>query len=167
MKVDITQRRDNPMLNRREIEGKVDHKDEATPSAEALKELLGKELGTDKENMEIDKIFTLKGKQESKFWAKEIGVSEKKAEKSTEEKEYECEECGKTFDTKRGLSIHKSQTHEKTEEVDYEEILSGTIAEAKEEIEGMENPDWERLLKTEKENKDRKGMKEYLEKKMG
>lgn len=91
---------------------------------------------------------------------------EKEEEKEeVEEEKFRCEKCGKEFDTKRGLSIHQSQMH-KEEEKDYEKVLSGTIPEAKKEIEKMEEPDWEDLLEVEKENKDRKGMKEYLEKKL-
>lgn len=86
-------------------------------------------------------------------------------EELEEEEGFKCEKCDKEFDTKRGLSIHQSQVHTE-EEKDYEEVLSGTISEAKEEIEEMEEPDFEKLLDVEKENKDRKGMKGYLEKKL-
>lgn len=103
---------------------------------------------------------------------------------------FECDECGKTFSTEEGLNMHIETTHtedeedteeqvetedeleeeekeseEETEE-DHKEILSGTISEAKEKIEDMEDPDYEKLLETEKENKDRKGIKSYLENKI-
>lgn len=48
-------------------------------------------------------------------------------------------------------------------EVDYEEVLSGTVSEAKDAVRDMEGPDYERLLKLEEEGKDRKTLKEFLE----
>lgn len=46
---------------------------------------------------------------------------------------------------------------------DYREILSGKVEEVKDEIEDLEDPDFEKLLKLEREGKDRKTVKEYLE----
>lgn len=143
MKVDIEERKENPLLERRELKGLIDHTGEATPSGDALKEFLSEELGTDKDNIEVDKIFTIRGMQKSKFWAKEFGkATEGKSEETEEEEEESAEE-------------------------DYEEILSGTISEGKEKIKDMDGPDYEELLEVEKENKDRKGMKQFLEKKSG
>ncbi|MFP4115972.1 MAG: hypothetical protein ACLFTQ_02105 [Candidatus Aenigmatarchaeota archaeon] len=140
MKVEIKERKDNPLLERKEIKGTIDHEGEATPSIDSLEGYLSEELGTDKENIQAEKIFTIKGTQKSKFWAKELG----------------------------GVSGVETK-EEKTKDVDgnYEEVLSGTIAEAKEEIEEMDKPDFELLLETEKQNKDRKGMKKYLKGKTG
>ncbi len=45
----------------------------------------------------------------------------------------------------------------------YGEILSGTIEEAREDIERMDDPDYERLLEIERRGQNRVGMKEYLE----
>ncbi|MFP4045763.1 MAG: C2H2-type zinc finger protein [Candidatus Aenigmatarchaeota archaeon] len=90
--------------------------------------------------------------------------SEEKSEKK--EEAHECEICGKEFDTKRGLSIHQSQSHKEDEEEDYEQALSGTIGDGKKKINAMDNPDYEKLLEMEKENKDRKGMKQFLEGKL-
>ncbi len=55
-------------------------------------------------------------------------------------------------------------TEEKSEEMkEYEEIVSNdTVGEAKDEIEKLEDPDYEALLRAEKEGKDRKTLKEYL-----
>lgn len=165
MKVDIKERNKNPLLERNELKGIIDHKNEATPSSETLKKFISKELDVEEEKVKIDKIFTLKGRQKSKFWAKEEGLSKDEA-KSDKEEEFECEECGKTFDSKRGLSIHQSQAHKEEEEVDYEEVVGGTISEAKDKINDMDNPDYEELLKAEKNGKDRKGMKKYLKPKV-
>ena len=91
---------------------------------------------------------------------------EAEEEKEVEEEEYFCEECEREFETKRGLSIHISQVHGEEGEDDrerYEEILGGSISDAKEAIDEMDSPDFELLLEIEEANKDRKGMKKYLE----
>lgn len=47
--------------------------------------------------------------------------------------------------------------------VDYEEIVSGTVGEAKEQLQELESPDYKKALEAEKDNKDRKTLKEWLE----
>ncbi len=147
MKIKIDERKDNPFLERKELKGVIDHPEEATPSSESVKEFLSEELGTAEEDIEIDKIFTIRGTQKSRFWAKEFGkVSGKKEEKKETKKE---------------------EPEEESDKKEYEEMLNGTIGDGKKAIEDMDNPDLELLLEIEKENKDRKGMKEFIEKKMG
>lgn len=46
---------------------------------------------------------------------------------------------------------------------DYRELLSGKVEEVKERVEDLDDPDFEKLLKLEREDKDRKTVKEYLE----
>jgi len=48
-------------------------------------------------------------------------------------------------------------------EKDYEEILDQNVEEAKKAIEDLEDPDYEELLETEKQGRDRKTIKEFLE----
>ncbi len=48
-------------------------------------------------------------------------------------------------------------------EIDYEAVVDGTIAEAKEKLEDAEEVDYDKLLKAEQENKDRKTLKEWAE----
>lgn len=55
---------------------------------------------------------------------------------------------------------------EEETETDYEDIVSGTVSEAKDRIRELEDPDYEALLDAEKANKDRKTLKEFLEGKM-
>ena len=149
MKVDIKERKNNPLLDRKELKGIIDHTGEATPSSEALEKFLSEELGTEEDNIEVDKIFTIKGMNESKFWAKELGKATGGQSKGSNKTEEEEESSGEE------------------EAENYEEVLSGTISESKEAVKGMENPDYEKLLEVEKENKDRKGMKQFLEKNIG
>ncbi|MFP4116506.1 MAG: hypothetical protein ACLFQ8_02060 [Candidatus Aenigmatarchaeota archaeon] len=143
MKVEIKERKKNPVLDRRLIEGTVEHAGEATPSSEALKGFLAEELDSEEESIEIKKIFTIRGMQKSKFWAREHGDIE--ASEEAEKGEKKEESGGKN----------------------YEEVLGGSISDAKDEIEEMDDPDYEKLMEVEKNNKDRKGMKKYLEKNIG
>lgn len=119
---------------------------------------------------ECGKTFsTEQGLEVHRSRAHEEEEEEEEEEKEEEEEGYFCDECGREFETKRGLSIHESQAHEDTDEEEkerYEEILSGTIGEGKEAIDDMENPDFDLLLEIEEENKDRKGMKEFIESQM-
>ncbi len=48
----------------------------------------------------------------------------------------------------------------------YEDILSGTVEEAKNEILELEDPDYERLLEAEAEGKNRKTVRQWLEKRL-
>ena len=143
MKVKIKERKKNPLLGRRTITGTIDHTDEPTPSSESLKSFLAEDLGSDEENIEIDKIFTLRGMQKSKFWVKEFGESFKEPKEDDVQQE------------------DGSETNE------LEKILGGSISDAKEAIDEMDSPDFELLLEIEEANKDRKGMKKYLEGQIG
>ena len=57
----------------------------------------------------------------------------------------------------------QSSTTTESSSEDYSEAVSGTIGEAKEAISEMESPDYEALLEAEKEGKDRKTLKEFIE----
>ncbi|MFB6292469.1 MAG: hypothetical protein ABEI58_03685 [Candidatus Nanohaloarchaea archaeon] len=48
-------------------------------------------------------------------------------------------------------------------ENDYEEILSGTVKEAKDAIRDLDDPDYDELLALEEDGKDRKTLKEWIE----
>lgn len=53
-----------------------------------------------------------------------------------------------------------------TEESDYEDILDNNVSEAKKAIRDLEDPDFGRLLEIEKDNKDRKTIREFLDSKI-
>lgn len=78
-------------------------------------------------------------------------------EEETDESEEETEESE---------AEEKEETNEKGEETrdtDYDELADNTISDIKEKLEEIENPDYEAVLEAEKENKDRKTMKQWLE----
>lgn len=53
-----------------------------------------------------------------------------------------------------------------SEDKDYEDILSGSIDEVKDEVDEMDDPDFQALMDAEKDGKDRKTLKQYFEEKM-
>ncbi len=69
MKLEIEERKDNPLLRRVELRILVDHEKEPTPKKQAIHDALVKELGEVKENVEISKIFSHKGVCKSRAWA--------------------------------------------------------------------------------------------------
>ncbi|MDY6771654.1 MAG: hypothetical protein SV186_06925 [Candidatus Nanohaloarchaea archaeon] len=84
---------------------------------------------------------------------------------------FECDACGKEFETEAELRIHEHEheveTSEETSEpaVDYDELVSHTIKEIKSKVEDMD-VDYEKLLEAEKANKDRKTLKQWINKKL-
>lgn len=62
-----------------------------------------------------------------------------------------------------GEAERKEETGSDTGEVDYVEIVSGTISDAKDKLKELEEPDWEEALNAERENKERKTFIEWLE----
>lgn len=57
----------------------------------------------------------------------------------------------------------EQEKDESGSDTDYEEIVSGTVSEAKEAISELDDPDYDRLLELEKQGKDRKTLKEFIE----
>ncbi len=82
-------------------------------------------------------------------------TSEEKVEEETEEDEESEEEPTEETETEETEST----------ETDYEEIVSGTISDAKDALKDLENPDYEAALEAEKSNKDRKTLTSWLENK--
>ncbi|MDY6778373.1 MAG: winged helix DNA-binding protein [Candidatus Nanohaloarchaea archaeon] len=57
---------------------------------------------------------------------------------------YECEHCGKTFDTSRGMKVHAAQVHKETEEKKEELVLLELINEGKRSLNEMKDElNWE------------------------
>lgn len=50
--------------------------------------------------------------------------------------------------------------------MNYNEVLSGTVQEVKDAVREMANPDYEAILEAEKRGKDRKTVKEFLERRV-
>jgi large subunit ribosomal protein L24 len=86
---------------------------------------------------------------------------EEEVEEAVEDEE--AEDSDESSDTTSSEEEEAEEETEETSEADYDEIVSGTISEAKDQIKELENPDFDALIEAEKSNKDRKTMKEYLE----
>ncbi len=166
METQIASIRDNPLLNRTEIEVEIEHAGEATPSREDVKSRIAAEEDLDPEKIEVESIYTGFGGQES--------VATLKVFQEMELEEYE-EELRNTEDVVEEVGIEEAESQEEEEpegtveeaeegsEVDYDEIVSGTISDAKDELEGLEDPDYEAALKAEKAGKNRTTFIDWLE----
>ncbi len=148
MEVEITTVKENPLMDRREVEAKVNHENEATPSTEDVQSRLAADRGLDKDNVEVKHVYTGYGRQTSKAI---IQV--------TEEFEYD-----------EGLeeeTIDVDQTEETEDSSDesskYTEIVSGTITDAKDALNEMDEPDFEAALEAEKADKNRTTLIDWLE----
>ena len=142
MEVQIESVRNNPLLDRRQVTLAVDHEEEATPSREDIKSRFAAEKTLNEEAIEVGTIKTGYGSNSS--------ITELKV---YEEFEY-SEDLEKEADT-------TSETVEVTEE--YEEIVAGTITDAKEDVEELESPDYDALIQAEQDNKNRTTLIDWLE----
>jgi len=70
MEVQVTKRRDNPLLMRREVHFQVTHTGEPTPKRTAVQAALAETLKAKKENIIIDHYRTEFGKEVSHGYAK-------------------------------------------------------------------------------------------------
>lgn len=98
--------------------------------------------------------------------------------------ELKCPVCGKEYDNERSLKIHVGQRHPEAQvpipvevasavqaqpavgETKIAQLLEGNVAEVKRKIEDARRPDLKALLAAEREGKNRKGVVEYLEKRI-
>ncbi|PSH01588.1 MAG: hypothetical protein BRC27_01675 [Nanohaloarchaea archaeon SW_10_44_10] len=151
METQIASVRENPLLDRREIEVKLDHGGESTPSREDIKSRVAAENDLDTEKIEVETIYTGNGENSS---TSRLKIYE----------EFEYDEELEENPEEEQTADEKVEETEVTEE--YEDIVSGTITEAKDALGDMEEPDYEAALQAEKDNKDRKTLKEWLESQM-
>lgn len=148
MNAEITSVKENPLLDRKELEVEIEHEGESTPSSEDVKNRIAAENDIDNEAISVESIYTGYGSKKSRA---ELKVFED-FEYSEDLEETEIQET----------------VEEETEEVseEYEDIVSGTITDAKDALNDMEEPDYQAALQAEKDNKDRKTLKEWLESQM-
>ncbi|MFB6174514.1 MAG: hypothetical protein ABEJ87_00885 [Candidatus Nanohalobium sp.] len=142
MEAQIVSVKENPLLDRREAEVEVNHEEEATPSKQDVADRIAAENGLNTDEIDVDHVYTGYGKQTSKAFLKiyqKFDYDEELEEETIEEEEEDVQV---------------------TEE--YADIVSGTITEAKEALNDMDEPDFKAALNAEKNNKDRKTLKEWL-----
>jgi len=145
MEAQIISVKENPLLDRREAEVQVKHEEEATPSKEDVADRIAAENGLNTDEIDVDHVYTGYGKQESKAILKI-------------HQEFEYDE-----DLEKD-AIEDDEEVQVTQE--YEEIVSGTITDAKNQLKDMEEPDFKAALEAEKENKNRTTLTDWLENQM-
>lgn len=108
MKINILKEKENPFLERKELELQIIHTNEPTPSKNELIKKIGEMFSVKETHIKIDYIFSRKGLQEAfakvKIYKKPIPqeVKEEKPEKKEEAKEPEKkEEEKKVEETKK------------------------------------------------------------------
>ena len=148
METTITSVRENPLLDRREVELEIDHEGESTPAEEDIKDRLAAENNLDLEKIEVDSVYTGYGRNKSRVKLKIY-----------QEFEYD-EDLERNPEEEQGTE-QQEETTEATAE--YEEIVSGTITDAKDALNDMDEPDYEAALTAEKDNKNRTTLVEWLE----
>ncbi len=150
MDVKISSVKENPLLGRREVEASIDHEGEKTPSEEDIVSRIAAENNLDEENIQVDGIYTGFGSQHSRAVLKVFEDFE--YDEELEEETIEEEETGSG-----------KATSGESSDIDYEEIVSSTITDAKDALGELDDPDYEKALEAEEANKDRKTFKEWLE----
>jgi small subunit ribosomal protein S3 len=105
----------------------------------------------------------------------DIEELEQKVEETAEEIEEEIEEVEEEVEeieeentgeeTAEEVEKELEEVEEEVEEIEeeIEEIVSGTISDAKDAINDLDNPDYEAILQAEEQDKDRKTFKDWLE----
>ena len=140
MEAQITTVKENPLLDRREAKVEVNHEGEETPSKEDVKSRVAAENGLDEEEITVETVYTGFGRNISESTLKIFQEFEydEELEQETIEEEVEVTQ-------------------------DYKAAVSGTITEAKETLQEMEETDWKQAIEAEKENKNRTTLVEWLE----
>jgi len=120
------------------------------------------------EKYEVEDIETIQVDEEEVEEAleeDEEGEMMQRMQDSSEEQEQEQdEEEPDTEDEETNSKETDEKSGEEETETNYKEIVSGTIGDAKEKLEEMEEPDYQAALKAEKNQKNRKTLTNWLEK---
>jgi len=152
MEVEITTVKENPLMDRREVEATVNHEKEATPSTADVQSRLAADRGLNKDNVDVKHVYTGYGLQTSKAIIQ-----------ITEEFEYDEELEEDTIELEETEAEDSKDSKDSEASAEYDEMVSGTITEAKEALNEMEDPDFEAALEAEKDNKNRTTLVDWLE----
>lgn len=119
-------------------------------------EHLEEEVKTDDiERDEVRDVFENEDRPEESEEDEEVEETDDSSEEDVEETETEESEDEEV----------ESEDETVSDDVDYDEIVDGTIGDAKDQIKELENPDYESLLEAEKDNKARTTFIDWLENK--
>ncbi len=134
MEVTVESAEFNPVMDRHEITLKLEHESEPTPSGDDVVSRFAAEENISEDSIDIRKIHTGFGSQISQARVFASGDVEIS-------------------------SVEKDESSE-----DYSDLLSGTVSEVKDAIEDLEDPDWQALKEAEIQGKNRKTLKDWIEK---
>ncbi|MFB6145058.1 MAG: 30S ribosomal protein S3 [Candidatus Nanohaloarchaea archaeon] len=93
----------------------------------------------------------------------ETGAHEEIEEEEETSEEPETEEAPEEEEVEETDDSEEVEDIEEPEEVDYDEIIGGTISDAKDMIRDLDSPDWDALLEAEEDGKARKTFISWLE----
>jgi len=88
---------------------------------------------------------------------------EPEAQETEEEQEESEDSESEDVEEQEQTESEEPDNEEESEDADYEEIVSGTISDAKDQINDLEDPDYDAILEAEEDNKDRKTFTDWLE----
>lgn len=96
MKLIISEKKENPLLDRTELKGRIDFEG-STPSNQEVAEAIAGELKKEVGLVVVEKIYTLFGRQEADFQAVVYDQAEarERVEKTTKHLRKKTEEAGK------------------------------------------------------------------------
>lgn len=144
MESEIQTVQNNPLLDRRKVKVTLKHSGESTPSEEDVKSRFAAENDVEQDNIDVDSIYTGFGQDKSTATLKVY-------------QEFEYEE------TLEQETIEENET-EITPET--EELVDQAITEVKEEINEEDTAEVKAALEAEKQNRDRKTLKQWLKNKL-
>lgn len=150
MEAKISSLRHNPLLERAEVTVNLEHEGEPTPSEEDVKDRLAAEEDWDADSIEVETIKTGFGQNSS--------VATLKLNQEIDLEAYENK-----LEEDEVPETSSSDEDSSSTGTDYEDLVSGTISEAKDALNDMEEPDFEAALEAEKENKNRTTLVDWLE----
>ncbi len=93
-----------------------------------------------------------------------LGISDERAEEIFQQEPDRKQQKRKELE-QEGEVETDTGTDESADREDYSDVLEGTVEEAKEEILGMEDPDYGQLIEQEKDSKNRKTLIRFLKRK--
>lgn len=146
MEAKITSVRENPLLGRSKVKVEVEHEGESTPSQEDVKDRVAAENDLNTDEIEVESVYTGYGSQKSEATLKVY-----------QDFDYD-EDLEENPEEEQGVEDSGTEVSE-----EYEEIVSGTITDAKYAINEMDDPDYDAAIAAEKENKNRSTLVEWLE----
>ncbi|MFB6145390.1 MAG: hypothetical protein ABEJ99_02685 [Candidatus Nanohaloarchaea archaeon] len=162
MEATITAVKENPLLDRREVEVSLSHEGEETPSKEDVKDRIAAENDLDPESIEVGSVYTGYGKNSSKTVLKVFDDFE--YSENLEVSSLDRVDASPSSDEELERNPVEESKEERVEvTADYEEAVSGTITEAKDAFNDMDSVDWDAAIKAEKDNKNRTTLIDWLE----